>query len=94
VESDRAARAFLFSVAVARGCAAWRTRKPRATPPALVLQLNRELVRILNMPTMKERLATLGAEPMANTPEAFANFVRSEMSKYERIVRASGANAD
>jgi tripartite-type tricarboxylate transporter receptor subunit TctC len=67
---------------------------PAGTPPAIVVQLNRELVRILNTPAMKERLATLGAEPMGNTPEAFANFVKSEMSKYERIVRASGAKAD
>jgi tripartite-type tricarboxylate transporter receptor subunit TctC len=67
---------------------------PAGSPPATVVQLNRELVRVLNTPTMKERLATLGAEPMANTPEAFASFVKSELSKYERIVRASGAKAD
>jgi tripartite-type tricarboxylate transporter receptor subunit TctC len=43
---------------------------------------------------MKERLATLGAEAMPDTPEAFAAFVKAEMAKYREIVRASGAKAD
>ena len=67
---------------------------PAGTPREVVMRLNGEIARILNAPTMKSRLATLGAEPMPDTPEAFAAFVKSEMAKYSQIVRASGAKAD
>jgi tripartite-type tricarboxylate transporter receptor subunit TctC len=67
---------------------------PAGTPRDVVSRLNGELVRILKTPATKERLATMGAEPMPDTPEAFAAFVKSEMNKYAQIVRASGAKAD
>ena len=67
---------------------------PAGTPRDTVSRLNGELARILKTPATKDRLATMGAEPMPDTPEAFAAFVKSEMKKYEQIVRASGAKAD
>jgi tripartite-type tricarboxylate transporter receptor subunit TctC len=67
---------------------------PASTPREIVMRLNAEIARALQTPVMKERLATLGAEAMPNTPEAFAAFVKAEMAKYREIVRASGAKAD
>ena len=67
---------------------------PAGTPREVVTRLNTEISRILRTPVMKERLATLGAEAMPDTPEAFAGFVKVEMAKYRGIVRASGAKAD
>jgi len=67
---------------------------PAGTPRDIFSRLNGELVRILKTPATKERLATMGAETMPDTPEAFAAFVKSEMNKYAQIVRASGAKAD
>lgn len=67
---------------------------PAGTPPAVVSRLNAEITRILRTPQMKERLATLGAEPMPGTPEQFAALVRSEIAKYAKIVQASGAKVD
>ncbi|MGZ5260338.1 MAG: tripartite tricarboxylate transporter substrate-binding protein, partial [Burkholderiales bacterium] len=67
---------------------------PAGTPREIVMRLNAEIARALQTPVMKERLATLGAEAMPNTPEAFAAFVKAEMAKYREIVRASGAKAD
>ncbi|HYC47329.1 MAG TPA: tripartite tricarboxylate transporter substrate binding protein [Burkholderiales bacterium] len=67
---------------------------PAGTPREALTRLNAELGRILRSPSMKERLATLGAEPMPNTPDAFADMVRTEMAKYREIVRVSGAKAD
>jgi tripartite-type tricarboxylate transporter receptor subunit TctC len=67
---------------------------PAGTPRDIVLRLNGELARILKTPATKERLATMGAETMPDTPEEFAAFVKSEMNKYAQIVRASGAKAD
>ena len=67
---------------------------PAGTPREIVMRLNAEISRALQTPVMKDRLATLGAEAMPNTPEAFAAFVKAEMAKYQKIVRASGAKAD
>ena len=48
----------------------------------------------LGTPEVRARLATLLAEPAPTTPEQFAAFVKSELAKYEPIVKASGAKAD
>jgi tripartite-type tricarboxylate transporter receptor subunit TctC len=57
-------------------------------------RLNRAFVDALNSAEVKARLATLMAEPAPTTPAAFASFVRAEHAKYERVVKASGAQAD
>ena len=57
-------------------------------------RLNRAFVDALNSAEIKARLATLMAEPAPTTPDAFAQFVRSENAKYERVVKATGAKAD
>jgi tripartite-type tricarboxylate transporter receptor subunit TctC len=43
---------------------------------------------------MKERLAALGAEPVGDKPDEFAAFIKSEIPKYAKIIKASGATAD
>jgi tripartite-type tricarboxylate transporter receptor subunit TctC len=43
---------------------------------------------------MRERLTAQGAEPAPMTPDQFAAFIRSEIPKYARIVKASGAKVD
>jgi tripartite-type tricarboxylate transporter receptor subunit TctC len=67
---------------------------PGGTPPDIVTRLNTELVRILNTPEMKERLAALGAEPVGNKPDEFAAFIKAEIPKYAKVIKASGAKAD
>lgn len=67
---------------------------PAGTPREIVMRLNAEIARSLHTAVMKDRLATLGAEAMPNTPEAFAAFVKAEMTKYQKIVQASGAKVD
>jgi tripartite-type tricarboxylate transporter receptor subunit TctC len=67
---------------------------PAATPRPVVAKLNRELVATLGLPEVRERLAQLGAEPAPNTPEEFAAFVRAELAKYGKVVKASGARVD
>ena len=67
---------------------------PARLPADVSARLNRAFVEALNSAEIKARLATLMAEPAPTTPEAFAQFVRSEHAKYERIVKASGAKAD
>ena len=60
---------------------------PAGTPRDIVGRLNTEIVRILNLPDVKERLSTLGAEPVGSTPAEFATFIRSDMTKWAKVVR-------
>ncbi len=67
---------------------------PAGTQPDIVVKLNTEIVRILHTGEMRERLATLGAEPVGNKPDEFAAFIRTEIQKYAKVIKASGAKAD
>jgi tripartite-type tricarboxylate transporter receptor subunit TctC len=67
---------------------------PAGTPKAIVQKLNAALAKIAQMPDFKERLYTQGAEPMHETPEQFAAFIRAEIAKWAVAVRSSGARVD
>jgi tripartite-type tricarboxylate transporter receptor subunit TctC len=72
----------------------WGLVAPVGTPPDVVAKLNQAFVAALNSPETKARFASLMAEPVANTPEQFADFMKKELAKYERVVKASGARVD
>jgi tripartite-type tricarboxylate transporter receptor subunit TctC len=61
------------------------------TPRSVVNTLNKELVRILNLPDMKERMLTQGATPSPTTPEAFDAFIREEVKRFAKVLIAAGA---
>lgn len=63
---------------------------PAKTPVAVVARLNREIVKILNSPDTKERLAAQGLEAAAGTPQQYAAHIKEELAKYGRIVKAAG----
>ncbi len=67
---------------------------PAGTPREIVARLNAEIVRIVAQPDVKERLAALGAEPAALSPEEFAVFNKSELERWGRIVRAANVKLE
>ena len=67
---------------------------PGGTAPTIVARLNAEIVRILNTAQMRERLGMLGAEPAPNKPGEFAAFIKAEIQKYAKVIKASGARVD
>ena len=67
---------------------------PAGTPPAVVDRLNQAFTTALRSPEMRERLARMGAEPAPMSPADFSQFVRSELAKYEKVVKFSGARVD
>jgi tripartite-type tricarboxylate transporter receptor subunit TctC len=67
---------------------------PAGTPEPVVERLNTEFGTALQAPEIVELLARMGAEPASLRPAEFAEFVRSEQVKYEKIVRESGARID
>jgi len=72
----------------------WGLVAPAGTPSDVIAKLNQAFVAALNSPETKTRFASLLAEPVANTPEQFADFMKKELAKYERVVKASGARVD
>ena len=67
---------------------------PAAVPKALLARLNQEVRKMSDMQDVKDKLALLGAEAMSSTPEAFAQRIRDDLSKWGKIVRDTGAKAD
>jgi tripartite-type tricarboxylate transporter receptor subunit TctC len=72
----------------------WGLVAPAGTPPAVIQRLNQAFVQALNAPETKTRFAQLMAEPIPNAPSAVGAFMASELSKYEAVVKASGARVD
>jgi tripartite-type tricarboxylate transporter receptor subunit TctC len=67
---------------------------PAGMSQDLVNRLNSEISRALLAPDVRERLAQLGLEWKSNTSGEFAEFLRSEIEKWSRAVKESGAKAD
>jgi tripartite-type tricarboxylate transporter receptor subunit TctC len=72
----------------------WGLVGPAGMPKETVQRMNHAFVAALQSPDVKSRFANLLAEPVPSTPEAFAAFMRSELAKYESVVKASGAKVD
>jgi len=67
---------------------------PAGTPPDVVRRLNAELVAILKDPDILARFKQLSTDPVGNSPEEFAAFVRAELEKYARIIKAANIRLD
>ncbi len=67
---------------------------PAGTPKAIVVKMNSEIRRILDSPDVRKRLIDQGADPASGTPEEFAAYVKSEMMRWGKVVRDTGARAD
>jgi len=72
----------------------WGFMAPAGTPKEIIAKWNGEVTRILATPEMKAFFAQQGAEPAPTTPEQFAALIRSEIPKYAKIVKDSGAKVD
>lgn len=67
---------------------------PTGTPPAVITKIHVDTVRVLNMPDVRERFVSQSAEPGGNKPEEFTAFIQSEITKWAKVIKASGAKAD
>jgi tripartite-type tricarboxylate transporter receptor subunit TctC len=63
---------------------------PARMPREVAERLNREIVRALNLPDVKEKVAAQGNDIIGDTPEAFAKFIRAESAKWGRVVKQAG----
>jgi tripartite-type tricarboxylate transporter receptor subunit TctC len=67
---------------------------PAGTPPEIVESLYRATVRALGSPEVEQRLRNLGLEPVGSDPRAFAGFIESELAKWAKAARDSGARVE
>jgi tripartite-type tricarboxylate transporter receptor subunit TctC len=66
---------------------------PAGTPQDVIDRLHREIVRIVALPDVRERLSALGFEPIASTPKEFADRIRWEIDKWAKVIRAANIKA-
>jgi tripartite-type tricarboxylate transporter receptor subunit TctC len=67
---------------------------PSGTPPAIITKVNRDLMRVLQLPAMQERLVNQGAEVIAGPPEQLANRIRNDWDLYADLIKKIGLTAD
>jgi tripartite-type tricarboxylate transporter receptor subunit TctC len=67
---------------------------PGATPAPVVMKIYSEVVRIINVPEFRENLVSQGANPVGNTPAKFSAYIKSEIIKWAKVVKATGAQVD
>ena len=63
---------------------------PVQTPRPVIDTLNREIVAIMRRPELRERLIADGAEPVGNTPEEFAAYIKRELPRWAAVIKAAG----
>lgn len=67
---------------------------PTGTPPAIINKLNSEVVKAVTLPEIRTSLATQGAEPIADSAEESAAFIKAETAKWSKIVKETGMKPD
>ena len=78
-----------FDVTVWQGLLA-----PAGTPREIIARLQDEIAKGLRTPEMRERIAGMGAEVIASTPQDFAKFIALDIDKWSKVIKASGARID
>jgi tripartite-type tricarboxylate transporter receptor subunit TctC len=67
---------------------------PAGTPREIAAKLNAEVVRIVKLPDIRQKLDGMGVEPLGNTPEQVSEWIRREIAKYGPVVRAANIKAE
>src|SRR3954465_4852898 len=67
---------------------------PAGTPRDIIVKLNTEIVRVVQQPDVRRQLAEQGYEPAGNSPEQFAEYIKTEIAKWSRVIKAAGLKAE
>jgi tripartite-type tricarboxylate transporter receptor subunit TctC len=63
---------------------------PAATPKDVIARLNREIVKVMSAPDMREKFSQQGVDPASSTPDEFAQLIRDEVSRWSKVIRGAG----
>jgi tripartite-type tricarboxylate transporter receptor subunit TctC len=67
---------------------------PAGTPPAVINRLQAEVAKVMRTPELTEKLASIGAVAVTNTPEQFGVLIRKEQAQYQQIIRRAGIRVE
>jgi len=67
---------------------------PGGTPKPIITKLNAEIVKILNMPDVKQKFAAQGVDVIGSTPEQFAAYIKEQMEEWGKVVKAAGVTPE
>lgn len=67
---------------------------PAGAPRSVVATLSREIVAIMRVPDVREKMLAQGFEPVGDTPEEFARFIREEIARWEKVVKSAGVRPE
>jgi tripartite-type tricarboxylate transporter receptor subunit TctC len=67
---------------------------PAGTPPEIIGRLNLESIKALALPDIRARFATLGMEPVGNTPAEFAAVIKSDLAKWAKVIKEASIKPD
>ncbi|MDB5809837.1 MAG: tripartite tricarboxylate transporter substrate binding protein [Betaproteobacteria bacterium] len=67
---------------------------PAGAPKEIVERLNKEIARALATPKIRDLYIALGTQPLANSPEEFATFIRNEKDKWAKVIKTANIKAD
>ena len=67
---------------------------PAGTPREIIAKLNAEMVRIANLPDIKQKLMEMGSPPVAGTPDQFGALIKSEIPKWGKVVKQANVSLD
>jgi len=67
---------------------------PANTPPAIVNKIHTDVVKAMALPDVRERMLTQAAEPVGSTPQEYAAFISTEIAKWAKVVKQSGAKVE
>ena len=60
---------------------------PAKTPREIIMKINADVIKIVNSPELKERLKADGSDPVGNSPEQYAAFLRNEIAKWAKVIK-------
>jgi tripartite-type tricarboxylate transporter receptor subunit TctC len=67
---------------------------PAGTPREVIARLQREIAKVLDMPDIRDKLVAQGTDPVGSSPEAFAQFMKSEAVKWARVIKDANIKPD
>ena len=70
------------------------TCAPSGTPPNIITRINTDVVRVIASVEVRKRLMDDGQEPGSGSPEDFTRFIRNEIDKYAKVVKAAGLRVE